>query len=277
MVDPTPDVRDLEGRIVFQSRSQDASGITIFIMNADGSGMDSLRYQSPETDQAVVIGPRLSPDGTRIAFIHDGQVWVMNDDGSNAQQLTSTVSGDPGHTASHPSWSPDGTKIVFSAWGTNSLDLFVVDADGTSLTQLTETLFSSELYPEWSPNGQRIAYGTRTSQIRTIDESGSDDTPVTEEGVGQKAAWSPTGDRLAIQGDREILVVNFDGSGLTVISNHPAWDRSPTWSPNGHWIAFSSDRANTGWAIFAMRPDGSDVIQITDAAPGSYGSPHWGR
>ena len=133
------------------------------------------------------------------------------------------------------------------------------------------------IFPAWSPDGQWIAYGTRTSQIRIVDASGLDDAPVTEEGFGQKVTWSPDGDRLAIQGDRDIFVVNADGSDLTNISSHPARDRSPSWSPDGQWIAFTSDRAGPNGAVYVMRPDGTDVIRITDPEQGSYGSPHWGR
>ncbi len=48
------------------------------------------------------------------------------------------------------------------------------------------------------------------------------------------------------------------------LTNSPSSDGLPVWSPDGQWIAFRSDRGG-GWAIYAMRADGSDLRKIVDA------------
>jgi Tol biopolymer transport system component len=55
----------------------------------------------------------------------------------------------------------------------------------------------------------------------------------------------------------EIYVANLDGGGLQRLTRNPANDGLPAWSPDGRYIAFVSDREG-GWAVWVMRPDGSD-------------------
>jgi len=64
-------------------------------------------------------------------------------------------------------------------------------------------------------------------------------------------------------GNADIYSVHADGSGLTNITNHPAYDANPFWSPDGKRIAFESDR-NGFTHIFLMNADGSDLFQVTN-------------
>ena len=63
-------------------------------------------------------------------------------------------------------------------------------------------------------------------------------------------------------GNPEIYVMNADGSNLRRLTNHPAGDGTPTWSPNSQQIAFVSDRTGTP-QIYLMGADGSNVRRIT--------------
>ena len=78
-------------------------------------------------------------------------------------------------------------------------------------------------------------------------------------------------------GNWEVYVINLDGSGLKQLTNNPANDGLPTWSPDGQHIAFASDRGGD-WAIWVMQPDGTSQRrlfgiggpldgQVRDAAP----------
>ena len=66
----------------------------------------------------------------------------------------------------------------------------------------------------------------------------------------------------ARDGNPEIYVINVDGSNLRRLTNHPAGDGTPTWSPNSAQIAFVSDRTGTP-QIYLMAADGSNVRRIT--------------
>src|SRR6185503_1321065 len=124
-------------------------------------------------------------------------------------------------------------KIVYSSEG----DVFVINADGTGRTQLTDNP-AEDFDPVWSPDGTQIAFRTHRD------------------------------------GDEEVYLMNADGSNQRNLSNAPNdGDYSPAWSPNGEWIAFMSDRAGNN-NIWVIRPDGSDLRQVTDI-PGISEYPTW--
>jgi dipeptidyl aminopeptidase/acylaminoacyl peptidase len=76
-------------------------------------------------------------------------------------------------------------------------------------------------------------------------------------------------------GQADIFVTNADGTGRRRLTNNPAKDIGPTWSPDGTKIAFISDRDRAGdFEIYVMNADGSGVKRLTDA-PGSSGFPAW--
>ena len=65
-------------------------------------------------------------------------------------------------------------------------------------------------------------------------------------------------------GNGEIYVMNADGSNLSRLTNHSAWDTAPTWSPYGSRIAFQSDR-DGNQEIYVMNADGTNVTRLTDS------------
>lgn len=94
--------------------------------------------------------PRISPDGTRVAWpsIRDGEDWdvyVMNLDGSGARRLTDHLADD-GYVA----WSPDGRYLAFDSDRFGSHDIFVMRADGSDLARVTDHP-ANELGPVWIP------------------------------------------------------------------------------------------------------------------------------
>jgi Tol biopolymer transport system component len=153
-------------RIAFSSNRSGHN--LIYRMGADGSGV------TPLTNSSASDGtPAWSPDGARIAFTRSGDIHVMDATGSGVTRLTSGSGVDR-----EPAWSPDGTKIAFQrqAAGTSSFDLFVVNADGTGLTQLTSSGVAKS--PTWSPEGTKIAFES-AREVVVMDADGTDGISIT--------------------------------------------------------------------------------------------------
>jgi len=107
----------------------------IYVQNADGTGAPEQLTFNAEEER----GPAWSPDGTRIAFAcrrggPDFEICVMSADGSNQVQLTSNSVQDL-----TPTWWPDGQQLVFQSQAGGRFQLFVMEADGTAVTQITDT------------------------------------------------------------------------------------------------------------------------------------------
>jgi Tol biopolymer transport system component len=110
----------------------DGGNYDIYVMNADGTSLVRLT-NFPGNE----LQPTWSPDGSKIAFVADGdgglsQIYSMNANGTNRVRLTGAL-----HEDVSPSWSPDGTKIVFSSTRDGNPELYVMNADGTNPVRLT--------------------------------------------------------------------------------------------------------------------------------------------
>jgi Tol biopolymer transport system component/C-terminal processing protease CtpA/Prc len=92
----------------------------------------------------------ISPDGTRLAFSYQGDIWVAPSTGGKAVPLTNNVEMDD-----NPIWSPDGQYIAFASNRTGNWDIFIVPADGGQTQRLT-WYSGADIPSDWSPDGKTI-------------------------------------------------------------------------------------------------------------------------
>ena len=255
------------GKLAFSSpRSGFPTESNLYTMAADGSAQTQVTNANGDD-----LYPAWSPNGAVIAFQRDAglhpAIWSMNADGSNLRQLTSTATDEV-----HPAWSPDGTRIVFASDratpGRNMSDLFVMNADGTGQTNISNTPTIDEDYPAWSPNGAKIAF-SRDGDIATVAPDGTGLAVLTAtERIEFEPDWSPNNTQLVyragVNADDEIYKMNADGSNVTNLTNTgPAVEERPAWSPAGDKIAFVKGAFGAA-EVWLMNPDGSGQTRLTN-------------
>jgi Tol biopolymer transport system component len=259
------------GKIVVASGPET---LPLYTANPDGSGIQQLT-SGPDQD------PVWSPDGERVAFVHGSStscpcmysIHAVNADGTGDTQITPPT---PDFLET-PTWSPDGARIAFSRWDGSNYQIWVVDVDGSDLTQVTNTPFV-KVNLSWSPRGDRIAFDDFT-QVYSIRPDGSDlqtlitvaNSPDPPGGTAYAAInpdWSPDGARLLYQlvyecdGDTcgDIRIRNLEGTGDTLVvseaSGFGPWPLA-SWAPDATRIVVQG---------FTIAPDGTGFAP----GPGGY-------
>lgn len=215
---------------------------------------------------------------SRIAFAGGTtggpQIFSMLGDGSQRVALTSTGPASPSspYPAWEPAWSPDGRLLAFRGfWGDGKFsDLFVMNADGTEVRQLTTHMNGSD--PTWSPDGSRIAFAGYDG-VYTINSDGSGLRAIsTGDADYSGPSWSLDEQRIAFSrlvGDLpQIFVANVDGSSEQQLTRLPNGGAEPAWSPDGLHIVFQGD-VMTIPSLFSMDPTGGSLMPVTRCNPPS--------
>jgi beta propeller repeat protein len=222
--DSEPHISSDGTKIVYRS---DRGGYPdIYTMNIDGSN----QIQLTETDRYVST-PQFSPDMAKITYISrdDGgknQVFIMDANGSNKINLTDSLGG------GGPQFSPDGSKITFLSDRDGNLDIYLMNVDGTEVTNISSNTANNSL-GQFSPDGSQILF------ISDLD------------------------------GDNEIMLVNVNDKAQTQVTNNEFAEYHPKFSHEGEKIVFMSSR-NGNYDIYIMNIDGTDESRLTTV--GSYNS-----
>jgi Tol biopolymer transport system component len=259
------------------------TSLSLWVLNADGSGLDSLGPSG--------LYVRWSPDGSTLAFrdfTNPNSIATIRADGSGYHQVSS-VSGD----ALNPEWSPDGRQIAFWRQTTHCDDLWIMDADGGNQHHVAVPAPVCGL--RWRPDGKEILFWGQSALpgslpgIWLVRPDGTGFHPLALDcGAGCPAGldtlsgtWSADGTRILFPGTGagNIALANRDGTGLVQIAlSQPCCspiEPYPDWSPDGMRLVFTTrdTAAVQGPSIGVINQDGSMQQQLTTGR--ASGAPKW--
>src|SRR5260370_15189232 len=174
-------------------------------------------------------------------------------------------------------------RIVFARLAPSEAALYIANTDGPAERCLTQP-GSLNYNPTWSPKGDWIAFTSEragSADIYRVHPDGTGVERLTDDpAFDDQAAFSPAGNRIAFvttrtAGRANIWILDVRTHKATPLTTGDGGDFRPAWSPDGQWIAFSSDRgsdlppAKGRWErlhlvdIYIVHPDGSGLKRIT--------------
>ena len=235
----------------------------------------------------VYSRPCFSPSGDRILFMRapatDDPVAVANSNQSPWSLWTVPARGgfptllfeDPEIRATRPDWSWTTNRIAFTGIAVGGAALFTIDENGDGLTHIPvgDPARTAVFYPSWYPDGDCVAVTDYTArQVLRVSIDGSVVEPLTNPsrvwaGMASVSPDSRAGNPLAFAGQKPGR--SYDSANNVIWIQHPGEQarpldgehgRTPSWSPSGERLAFTSDRG---------RPAPSFVLHRRELPPGS--------
>lgn len=246
------------------------------------------------------LGPAISPDGRKVVYVSDrsGYADVLIASTLDGEVLRTLVRGERSDEFEQLhilrtgfGWSPDGSSICFVAKAGGEDALHFVDAENGDLERSLTFDLDGMFTPSWSPDGERIVFvGIKegASDLYVTDLEGSKLTRLTDDFFDERnPVWSPDGDRIAFSSDRgseaelgfrrryDLYALEPGTRRIEKLPSTSGDDSSPTWSPDGGTIIFSSTAGGSPDLYRATLED-SSIARLT-ALVGGAEAPSWAR
>lgn len=231
-----------QDRVFFSSFSPETW--EIYLSKDDGKSFQAITDHSALDYDAVI-----SPDEQWIVFTSERsgipQLYVMPLDGSaEPKLLIQSDSFQDQATFSH-----DGAQLAFVASHEGNAEIYVMDFLPDSLQEISTARNltnhpGGDFRPSFSPDGKFLAFSSDRGHA-----------------IRPHRVFPFAMDRIG-----DIYKLDLQSGNLHRLTEEEAWDGSPKWSSDGKEIYFYSGRKNNQPAIFRMKADGSDVVQLTDSS-----------
>lgn len=235
------------------------------------------------TSNATDYWPAFSPDGSTIVFSRttnqkQWELFKVSVSGGPAMALARTPLP---VSATRPRWSMATDAIAFTATTADGHDqIWTIKSNGTGARLVYGDGIALHLfYPDWSPDGKSLILSATQPQViqRASLLTGKVQALTNPDVIlPGMASVSPDGREIVFAGQRALgevydqnnnMLWLIDAKGaLAPVERTPQQGRAPSWSPDGRWIAFESDRGSSDgrYAVFLIRRDGTGLVQVTD-------------
>lgn len=245
---------------------------SLYLMDWDGHRVTKTGLQGN-----IILSPRWARDGSRLLYsLERNRQWgiYLLDFTSMVERKVFSAKG----TNMAGDFYPDGNDIIISSSRDGTPDLYSVEIKSGAATKLTSS-YGIDVSPSVSPDGRYIAFVSDrggSPQVYTMRRDGTEVKRVTFEGAyNTSPAWSPKGDKLVFSGRRgtnQIFTVSPDGTDLMQLTTSGN-NEEPSFSPDGRYITFSSDRDGVK-GVYIMRANGESQKRVTPRSIRAY-NPRW--
>jgi len=172
-------------------------------------------------------------------------------------------------------------RIAFVSDRDGNSEIYMMDRDGSNLTNLTRNENNNDMMPTWSPQANAFAFVSKKDKggftIRRMNIDGSELTVLSEKPplVPIPLVWDPTGEWLAFgsQAAADVYVISATGETVRNLSDLKGRDDFQTWSLDGQSLFFTSSREGN-LAIYRVDVDGGEPVRLTELG-GNSTQPDW--
>ncbi len=201
-----------------------ASAPSLWRISTSGGAPERLAVGGENASNPSISGQR-----HRLAYqqgVSDSNIWRIDVQGSTGGNRSAAKLIASTRWESDPQFSPDGKKITFCSDRSGSIEIWICDSDGSNCLQLTSFQGPHTVTPRWSPDCQRIAFDSRP------------------------------------EGHSDIYVIDLEYRVPRRLTTDTANDVVPSWSNDGRWIYFASNRSGTR-QVWKMPAEGGPAVQVT--------------
>lgn len=192
----------------------------------------------------------------------NSEIYLADFDGSNAVNLTNNSAED-----FDPVLSGDGSKIIFFSNRNGAIRLYVMNSDGTGLTQVSSANFL--LFATINYDGSKIAYSASPGvfqQVFVANADGSNPVNISNTFTDDLApTFSQDGTKLAYSSNDILTIYDFGTGGKTQLVNVGGLLENPSFTPSGQQIIFNG-AISSQWDIFRINIDGTGLVNLTNTS-----------